>query len=161
MRTKARGGSLEVITTLYGPPAWATKQRFVWGRNFDPAQAENLGYYLIDWIQFLRQKEQVPVRYVSLHNEGEDFERWPVDGKSAGHATHDYTLIWPPRQVNDFMKMLRPMLDKAGLADVGVTPGEPTNWWRFLAWGYAPAIWADEGALRSMGLITSHGFTGG
>lgn len=160
-RTKARGGALEIITTLYGPPAWATKQKFVRGRDLDPAQAENLGRYLIGWIQYLKQKEQFPVRYVSLHNEGEDFERWPVDGKSAGHATHDYNLFWPPRQVADFMTMLRPMLDKAGLRDVGVTPGEPTNWWRFLAWGYAPAIWADENALRSLGLITSHGFTGG
>ncbi|MCL4842068.1 MAG: hypothetical protein KJZ79_09515 [Bryobacteraceae bacterium] len=160
-RTKAQGGNLEIITTLYGPPAWATKQKFVRGRDLDPAQAENLGRYMIGWIQYLRQKEQFPVRYISLHNEGEDFERWPVDGKSAGHPTHDYNLFWPPRQVNEFMTMLRPMLDKAGLKDVGVTPGEPTNWWRFLAWGYAPAIWADEAALNSMGLITSHGFTGG
>lgn len=160
-RTKAQGGNLEIITTLYGPPAWATKQKFVRGRDLDAAQAENLGRYMIGWIQYLKQKEQFPVRYISLHNEGEDFERWPVDGKGAGHATHDYNLFWPPRQVNDFMAMLRPMLDKAGLKDVGVTPGEPTNWWRFLAWGYAPAIWADEAALNSMGLITSHGFTGG
>lgn len=160
-RTRSRGGSLEVITTLYGPPAWATRQKFVRGRDLDPAQAENLGRYLVDWIQFLRQKEQFPVRYVSLHNEGEDFERWPVDGKGAGHSTHDYNLFWPPRQVTDFMPMLRAMLDRAGLQDVGVAPGEPTNWWRFLAWGYAPAIWADESALRSIGLITSHGFTGG
>jgi len=160
-RAKAQGGNLEIITTLYGPPAWATKQKFVRGRDLDSAQAENLGRYMIGWIQYLRQKEQFPVRYISLHNEGEDFERWPVDGKSAGHATHDYNLFWPPRQVNEFMTMLRPMLDKAGLKDVGVTPGEPTNWWRFLAWGYAPAIWADEAALNSMGLITSHGFTGG
>ena len=27
---------LQVITTLYGPPAWATKQKFIGGRDFDP-----------------------------------------------------------------------------------------------------------------------------
>ncbi|MDX2151304.1 MAG: hypothetical protein SFV54_11265 [Bryobacteraceae bacterium] len=160
-RTRARGDSMEIVTTLYGPPAWATKQKFVRGRDLDPAQAENLGWYLIGWVKFLRDKEKLPVKYISLHNEGEDFERWPVNGKSAGHATHDYNLFWPPRQVGDFMTMLRRMMDAAGLKDVGITPGETTNWWRFLAWGYAPAIWQDEAALKSMGLITSHGFTGG
>jgi hypothetical protein len=160
-RTRARGADFEIVTTLYGPPAWATRQKFVRGRDLDPAQAENLGRYLISWIQYLKRKEGFPVRWVSLHNEGEDFERWPVDGKSPGAVTHDYNLFWPPKQVNDFMKMLRPMLDKAGLRDVGITPGEPTNWWRFLAWGYAPAIWADPEALQAMGMITSHGFTGG
>ena len=158
--TKSQGGALEVIGTLYGPPAWATKQKIVRGRDLDPAQAENLGRYLIHWLQYLKQ-QQIPVRYVSLHNEGEDFARWPIDGKSAGFPTHDYNLYWPPRQVTDFMTMLRPMMDKAGLQDIGITPGETTNWWRFLTWGYAPAIWADDAALKSMGLITSHGFTGG
>ncbi len=159
-RTKQNGDSMEIVTTLYGPPAWATKQKFVRGRDLDPAQAENLGRYLIDWVQYLKQ-QQLPVKYVSLHNEGEDFVRWPTDGKSAGFASHDYNLFWPPRQVADFMTMLRPMMDKAGSSDVGITPGETTNWWRFLTWGYAPAIWADDAALKAMGLITSHGFTGG
>jgi hypothetical protein len=160
-RTRARGADLEIITTLYGPPAWATRQKIVRGRDLDPVQAENLGRYLIGWLRYLKEKEKFPVRYISLHNEGEDFERWPVDGQSAGHSTHDYNLFWPPRQVTDFMTMLRSMLDSAGLRDIGITPGETTNWWRFLAWGYAPAIWADEKALQSLGLITSHGFTGG
>jgi hypothetical protein len=59
------------------------------------------------------------------------------------------------------MKLLRPVLDAAGLRDVGITSGETTNWWRFLTWGYATAIWEDDAALQAMGLITSHGFTGG
>jgi len=160
-RTRAAGGDMQVVTTLYGPPAWATKQKFVRGRDLDPAQARNLATYLISWIRFLRERENIPVRYVSLHNEGEDFERWPINGDSPGYATHDYNLFWPPRQVTDFMTLLRPMMDAAGLRDVGITPGETTNWWRFLTWGYAPAIWGDEAALKSMGLITSHGFTGG
>jgi len=36
-RTRARGGDLAFITTLYGPPAWTTKQKFVRGRDLDPA----------------------------------------------------------------------------------------------------------------------------
>lgn len=110
-RTRARGQDLKIVTTLYGPPAWATKQKFLRGRDLDPAEAENLALYLIDWVQWLRTSEQIRVDYISLHNEGEDFERWPVDGKSPGHPTHDYNLYWPPKQVTDFMKLLRPMLD--------------------------------------------------
>ena len=160
-RTRRRGGDLEIVTTLYGPPAWATRQKFVRGRDLDPSQAQNLGRYLIGWLDYLKNHEKLPIRHISLHNEGEDFSRWPVDGKSAGYATHDYNLFWPPRQVTEFMTMLRPMMDAAGLREIGIAPGETTNWWRFLTWGYAPAIWNDDGALRAMGLITSHGFTGG
>lgn len=159
-RTKRNGDSMQAITTLYGPPAWATRQKIVRGRDLDPAQAENVGRYFIDWVQYLK-KQQLPVKYVSLHNEGEDFVRWPVDGKSGGFATHDYNLYWAPKQVADFMTMLRPMMDSAGLQDVGIAPGETTNWWRFLTWGYAPTLWGDDAAMKAMGLITSHGFTGG
>jgi hypothetical protein len=159
-RTRKRGGDLQIVTTLYGPPAWATKQKFVRGRDLDPAQTGNLGRYIVHWVQYLRN-QNVPVRYVSLHNEGEDFVRWPLDGRSPGLPNHDYNLYWPPRQVTEYMPLLRAMLDSAGLHDVGVAPGETSNWWRFFAWGYATAIWADDAALRSLGLITSHGFTGG
>jgi hypothetical protein len=63
--------------------------------------------------------------------------------------------------VVDFLKFMRPMLDAAGLADVGLTPGECSNWYRFSAWGYADAIADDDGALANLGLVTSHGFYGG
>jgi hypothetical protein len=59
------------------------------------------------------------------------------------------------------VKYLRPMLDQAGLKDVGVTPGECSNWDRFVFWGHATELERDPAALRSLGLITSHGFTGG
>jgi hypothetical protein len=159
-RTRARGADLEIITTLYGPPAWMTKQKFMRGRDLDQAEKYELGEYLIAWVKYLRETERFPVKYVSLHNEGEDFSRWPVDGKSAGLPTHDYNMYWPPSQVVDFVKFLRPMFDRAGLRDVGVSNGEPTNWYRFAMWGYATEIAADAEALKNLGLITSHGFTG-
>jgi hypothetical protein len=53
------------------------------------------------------------------------------------------------------------MLDAAALTDVGITPGETSNWYRFSAWGYSDAIAQDAGALANLGLITSHGFYGG
>jgi hypothetical protein len=161
-RTRARGDDLTIITTLYGPPAWATRQRFLRGRDLDPARQYDLARYMVDWVRYLREQEKLPVKYLSLHNEGEDWMRWPADGKSGNIGTgHDYNLFWPPEQVADFLRLLRPMLDAAGLQEVGVTPGECTNWYRFSAWGYADAIATDAGALADLGLITSHGFYGG
>ena len=160
-RTRARGGDLQVITTLYGPQPWTTTQKFVRGRDLDPAERDEVAEYVVAWAKWLKEQEGIPVRWISLHNEGEDFSRWPVDGKDAGHSSHDYNMFWPPWQVNEVMKVTRRMLDAHGLKDIGVTPGEPTNWYRFVMWGYATAIAADPEALAAMGLITSHGFTGG
>jgi hypothetical protein len=138
-----------------------TKQGFVRGRDLDPAKRGALAEYFIHWAKYLLEKEKFPLQYISLHNEGEDFSRWPVDGSGPGHPTHDYNLYWTPRQVVEFIKILRPALDAAGLQSIGIAPGEPTNWDRFLFWGYAPAIAEDPDAKRMMGLISSHGFTGG
>ncbi len=161
-RTRARGDDLVIITTLYGPPAWATKQKFLRGRDLDPQRKYDLARYMIDWVRFLREEEGFPVKYISLHNEGEDWMRWPTDGQSGNIGRgHDYNLFWPPEQVVDFLKFMRPMLDQAGLQDVGITPGECSNWYRFSAWGYADAIADDEGALANLGLVTSHGFYSG
>jgi hypothetical protein len=52
-------------------------------------------------------------------------------------------------------------LKEAGLNEVGVTPGETSNWYRFSYWGYADAIAENEDALKAIGLITSHGFFSG
>ena len=161
-RTRARGDDLTIVTTLYGPPPWATKQKLLRGRDLDAARKYDLARYMIDWVKFLREKEHLPVRYISLHNEGEDWMRWPADGKSGNiGGGHDYNMFWPPEQVVDFLKFMRPMLDEAGLGDVAITPGECSNWYRFSAWGYADAIAEDEGALQNLGLITSHGFYNG
>lgn len=158
MRYFARAAKLPVITTLYGPPGWMTKQKFVRGRDLDPAHKRDLCVYIADWVKFLREKEKLDVRWVSLHNEGEDFARWPTDGSWGGYARHDYNMYWHSSQVADLMKLQRRVLDEAGLKDVGVTPGETSSWDRFANWGYAWAIAEDAEALKSLGLITSHGF---
>lgn len=161
-KTMKRGGSLQIITTLYGPPAWATLQKTIRGRDIDPAQKENLANYLVSWAQFLKEKEGLPVKYISIHNEGEDWYRWPADGKEANIGQgHDYNMFWPPQLVAEFMPILKTQLKKAGLKDVGVTPGEPSNWYRFYHWGTAPVIADDAKALDAIDLITSHGFYAG
>jgi hypothetical protein len=161
-KTRANGRDLEIITTLYGPPAWATQQKFLRGRDFDPTMKAALATYMIDWVKFLREEEGFPVKYYSLHNEGEDWWRWPADGKDGniGHG-HDYNMYWPPELVTSFITYLRGRMDAEGLGMVGVTNGEPTNWYRFSTWGYADYLYNNEEALQNLGLITSHGFYSG
>jgi hypothetical protein len=161
-KTRAWGGDLEIITTLYGPPPWATEQQFLRGRDFNPDMKDALATYMVDWVRFLRQEEGFPVKYYSLHNEGEDWWRWPSDGKNGniGHG-HDYNMYWPPELVVEFIKYVTDKLDREGLGMVGVTNGEPTNWYRFSTWGYADALYRDEEALQKLGIISSHGFYSG
>lgn len=156
-KTRADGRELTVITTLYGPPGWMTRQKTHRGRDLDPRHRLDLARYIADWVDYLRRREGLPVRYVSLHNEGEDWRRWNRAGYTE-RWSHDYNLFWPPEQVVEFIKLLRDVLDSRGLRDVGVTPGETSNWYRFAAWGYAEAIARDPVALRDLALITSHGF---
>ncbi len=158
-KTRQRGSDLQIITTLYGPPAYMTLQKVMRGRDLDPAHKTNLANYLIDWAKFLKEKERFPIRYISLHNEGEDWERWPWDGREGNIGKgHDYNLFWPPAQVTDFLSFMQPMLNKAGLGDVKVTNGEPTNWYRFSFWGFPEEIATNPTALKNLGIITSHGF---
>ncbi len=161
-KTRENGRELQIITTLYGPPSWATKQKFLRGRDFDPAMKEELATYMIDWVKFLRDEEGFPVKYYSLNNEGEDWERWPRDGMDGniGHG-HDYNMFWPPELVIEFVKYLRDRMDAEGLGMVGMSNGEPTNWYRFSTWGYAGALYRDEEALQKLGIISSHGFYSG
>jgi len=159
-KTRAGGRDLTIITTLYGPPAYMTKQKVMRGRDLDPAHQRDLVRYLVDWVKFLREKDGLPVKYVSLHNEGEDWFRWNQTGLT-DYKGHDYNLFWPPEQVVAFIKLVADELKAAGLDEVGVTPGENTNWYRFDSWGYADAIADDTEALRKLDLITSHGFYAG
>lgn len=160
-RTHKRGGDLSIVTTLYGPPAWTTKQRFVRGRDLDPQHKYEVAKYLSAWAKFCRDTEGFPVKYLSLHNEGEDWKRWPLDGSTPNwDPGHDYNMYWPPEQVVDFLTFMREILDRNGMADVGLTPGECSNWYRFYEWGYAGAIANDAAAVKNLGLITSHGFFG-
>jgi hypothetical protein len=160
--TRQWGGDLSIISTLYGPPEWATQQKFMRGRDLDPDHTEDLAVYIADWANFLKTEAELPIKYVSIHNEGEDWHRWPDDGTSGNiGGGHDYNLYWTPEAIAGFLPVLRNALDSYGLQDVGTTPGETTNWFRFYYWGYADALADDPDALASLGLITSHGFYSG
>lgn len=160
-RTRAQGRDLEILTALYGPPAWTTRQKIVRGRDMDPAMKEEVAEYMVAWVKYLREQEQLPVRYLSVHNEGEDFRRWPTDGSHDGYPHHDYNMYWHSSLVAEFMPLLRKMLDHHGLREVAPTPGETSTWDRFINWGYAWALAENPAALQSLGLITSHGFGAG
>lgn len=159
--TRAHGRDLGIVTTLYGPPGWMTLQRFVRGRDIDPELKTEVAKYMISWTKWLREVEGFPVKFISLHNEGEDWIRWPLDGTMSGDERHDYNLYWSPELVADFLQFMSPMLTANGLEDVGITPGETTGWYRFYSWGYADAIADNPNAVQKLGLITSHGFFGG
>lgn len=136
-----------------------TKQKFIRGRDLDPNYKIECAKYMVSWVKYLIEVEELPVKYISLHNEGEDFHRWPKDGSSPNwEQGHDYNMYWPPEQVVEFIKLVREILDANNLKDVEVTPGETSNWYRFSEWGYASSIADDPDAIASLGLITSHGF---
>jgi hypothetical protein len=158
--TRARGEELSIITTLYGPPPFMTLQKVHRGRDLDPSKSGDLINYIVDWANYLVKEQKLPLQYISLHNEGESWLRWPEDGTTGASLDegHDYNLFWDPDQVNSTIKALRPALDNSGLTDVGITNGEPTNWYRFSHWGFADALYDDEKALDNLSLITSHGF---
>ena len=119
-------------------------------------------YVEVDFSKHLRKKEGFPVKYISLHNEGEDWQRWPADGKNSNIGQgHDYNMFWPPNQVIEFINLMTPMLRDAGLNHVWIKNGESTSWYRFSTWGYAEAIYDNEEALDNMNIMTSHGFYSG
>ena len=157
-KSRKGGRDLEIITTLYGPPAWMTKQGFMRGRDLERRYKQELAKYMVSWVQYLKDNG-FPIRYISLHNEGEDFTRWPEDGSESylSHG-HDYNMYWDEELVAEFLTLTRKVLDANELMDIGVTPGEATNWYRFHEWGYAETIAEDKNAMESLGLITSHGF---
>jgi O-glycosyl hydrolase len=155
-KIRAQGGDMQVITSMWSPPGWMTKQKFMNGRDMDPAMKEEVAKYMIDWVKYLR-KTDIPVKYLSLHNEGDAWGRWPADGSTGGPTGSDYAMWWDANQTNDFLKFMRPMMDKEGLKDVGLTPGESSVWVDFTKW-WAPYLIADPAALKNIALITSHGF---
>jgi hypothetical protein len=159
-KTRADGRDFEIITTLYGPPGWTTLQKAHRGRDLDPKYKDAVADYMVDWVRFLKEKESLPVKYLSLHNEGEDWRRWNQEGYTDWHG-HDYNMYWPPEQVLEFVKLMPAKLEAAGVGDVKITNGEPSNWYRFGTWGYVEAFLQDREALDKLGMITSHGFYNG
>ena len=98
------------------------------------------------------------LKYLSLHNEGDSPNRWPLDGSSGNIGKgHDYNAFWRPTEVAHFLEFVPPMIKKAGL-DVGLTPGECTTWGSFAAAWYHWAIHDNPEAMKNIALITSHGF---
>jgi hypothetical protein len=158
--TREDGRDLQIITTLYGPPGFTTRQKVHRGRDLDPAYRDAVADYMVDWVKYLKEVERFPVRYLSLHNEGEDWRRWNQQGYT-DQKGHDYNMYWPPEQVTEFVKLMPLKLEAAGAGDVGITPGETSNWYRFGTWGYVEAFLQDTIALKELDLITSHGFYNG
>lgn len=158
--TCLRGDSLSVITTLYAPPAYITRQKILRGRDLDPTHELDLCKYMVDWVDFLVNREKLPVKYLSLHNEGESWLRWPEDGTlgSTSEEGHDYNFFWDPLQVVRMVDKCDSLLNVRYLDGVQMTNGEPTNWYRFSYWGFAKALYDHPQALEALGLVTSHGF---
>jgi hypothetical protein len=155
---KKRNDKMQIMTTLYGPPAYMTKQKELRGRDLDPAHKKDLALYMIDWAKYLQQ-ENLPIKYISLHNEGEDWRRWAVDGTYANFEHgHDYNLYWRPEEVADFLAFMPEVMEEEGLEGVSVTNGEPSRWYQFYFSGYAKDIYENEKALNNIGLLTSHNF---
>ncbi len=158
--TRDRGEDLNIITTLYGPASWATQQNFIGGRDFNPEMDDALCNYMISWVSYLRSKN-FPVNFLSLHNEGEDFYRWDFSEGTQRFRHFDYNMYWTPELVNHFLGILPEKIKDAGLGDLGLTNGEPSNWTRFYHWGYSRALAEDKEALAGLSLITTHGFING
>ncbi len=156
--SREQGRDLTMMTTLYGPPPWTTKQKFILGPDLDPAEKWEVAEYMVSWVKYLRETARLPVEYLSFHNEGCAYYRWPRDGSLPGEDHRDYNMLWPPEQVVDFLTFTRRRLDMEGLQDVGLTPGETQTWYRFDEWGYARAIFDNKTALDHLALVTSHSF---
>lgn len=119
---KAAGRELTVITTLYGPPPWATQQGFIGARDLDEERLPELADYMIDWARFLRERG-INIRFLSVHNEGEDFYRWNYEDATQRFHHFDYNAYWSPEAVNRFVVLLSKRLAEQGLTDIGVTTG--------------------------------------
>lgn len=158
-KTRAQGSDLTVIAGLYAAPGWSIKQG-VWGRDLIPEQKYELGEYMISWVKYLQDVEKIPVKYLSLSNEEEDYGSWAKDGtcRQYTNGRSDRALWWPKEQTVAFLKFMRKKLDQQGLQGVGLTPGECAKWNLFKSEGIADAIAKDKQALDNLGLITSHNF---
>ncbi len=114
-----------------------TKQKFIRACNLEPTKKYECAEYIIPCVKYLRTVEELPVNYISSHNEEENFSRWPTDRRSGGSANHKHNLHWPSARAVDSLGFIRRMLKRQGRRDVGLTPAETTGWYRFATPGYA------------------------
>lgn len=152
------GGTLTSIATLYSPAPWMTRQKYVLGRDYDPDEKYEMAEYMASWALYLKEVEGIPVKYISFHNEGDAYYRWPRDGSNPGEDHRDCKMYWPPEQVAEFLKIMREVLDANGMQDVGLSSGETQTRYRFDQWGHARAIADDPEALKNLDLMTGHRF---
>lgn len=165
--TRKRDEDLVVFAGIYGPPWWMNMQKSFRGRDLNPELIPELAEYLAAWAKYLQNTYKANVRYISMHNEGESYNRWSKSGiDDPFHYGHDYNLFWTDDNVVDFIVSARKILDCHGLQHVGITTGEPAVWSRLFEYTpndhiqlkYAERIANNPIAISSIGLITSHGF---
>ncbi len=156
--TRDPGRDLEIITTLYGPAPWMTKQKFIRGRDLNPNEKYEVAEYMISWVKYLINEEGLPVKYISLHNEGENNNLWDPEGLTAGDPGHDHNMWWPVDQIIDFLTFMPGMLQKHGIPDVKLAPGECMSWGSMIALDISQDIASHDQALKKLGRITSHSF---
>jgi len=95
-----------------------TKEKIILAKDLNPALALECGEYLVSWAKFLTS-QGFSVKYISLHNEGENPGRYPAK------PSQDYDMWWPPNQIVEFLVFLRGMLDRDGLTNVGMIRFSP------------------------------------
>ncbi|MCG8501266.1 MAG: hypothetical protein MJB12_12760, partial [Firmicutes bacterium] len=123
------GRDLVFFAGLYGPPAFTTKQKVLRGRDLDTSMKEEVAEFIVAWAKYLIEKEGFNVKYISLHNEGEDQRRWTGDGwdhHSLYH--HDYNMWWRNHQIVDWLKYAKNVLYHNNMLDVKLTNGENNRW---------------------------------
>jgi len=166
-KTKSWGGDLVFFAGIYGPPGWTTKQKVLRGRDLDPKYRLEVAEYIISWAKYLRDQYQLPVKYISMHNEGEGQNRWKADGgDDPDMYAHDYNMWWPSHQIVDFIKYADDILYANNMLDVKISSGETQTWRHFHSYqnwdsvdvNIAEEISLDQEAMKNLGLITSHGF---
>jgi O-glycosyl hydrolase len=127
------------------------------GRDLDFSRKEDLAMYLADWLKYLK-KEDIPVKYISLFNEADKPHGYNKEGVVKPEQIFDYNTFWSPPQVAEFMPYLRKVLDTEKLTDIGITPGECSNWENFNSHLYDWTIAANPEALDALSLISCHSF---
>lgn len=165
--TRKWGGNLTVFAGIYGPPAFTTKQKILRGRDLDLTMKEELAEFIVAWAKYIKEELGLPVKYISMHNEGEELIRWKADGGDDPEMyAHDYNIWWPYYQIVDFLKYADDVLYANNMLDVKITSGETKTWRQFhthqncdsVEVDIARAISLDPEAMKNLGLITSHGF---
>jgi len=167
-RVKDWDGELVYLAGLYGPPGWMSRQKSFRGRDIDPAYYTEMAEYIVSWAKYLRDTEGFNVKYISMHNEGDDARRYTDGGyDDTTMYHHDFNMLWPPDQIVRFLKEAEKVLYHNDMLDIGLSCGETTTWERLHSnWYYgrrymgniAKEISDDAEAMANLGLITSHGF---